>query len=123
MAVLLYSAQHWIGVDEPKARFSAPVAGSLADRAGLRSGDWVQAYSLDGAQWQDVRSMTDLRWEVTQAVLRGERLHLMVTDGEGRGQRAECSSSTPGRKGHRRQLMRRHGWARHKAGDNAVMAG
>jgi regulator of sigma E protease len=87
LAVLLYAAQHWIGVDEPKARFGAPVAQSLAERAGMRSGDWVQAYSYDGAQWQDVRSMTDLRWEVTQAVLRGERLHLMLSDGEGRSQR------------------------------------
>jgi regulator of sigma E protease len=87
LAVVLYAAQHWIGVDEPKARFSAPVAASLAERAGLRSGDWVRAYSYDGAQWQDVRSMTDLRWEVTQAVLQGQRLHLMVSDGDGRGQR------------------------------------
>jgi regulator of sigma E protease len=87
LAVLLYSSQHWIGVDEPKARFAAPVASSLAERAGLRSGDWVRAFSHDGAQWQDVRSMTDLRWEITQAVLRGQRLHLMVSDGAGHGKR------------------------------------
>jgi len=87
LAVLLYSAQHWIGVDELKARFGPPAAASLAERAGLHSGDWVHAYSYDGAQWQDVRSMTDLRWEVTQAVLRGQRLQLMVSDGEGHGQR------------------------------------
>jgi regulator of sigma E protease len=87
LAVLLYAAQHWIGVDEPKARFGAPVAASLADQAGLRSGDWARAWSRDGSDWQDVRSMTDLRWEVTQAVLQGERLQLMVSDGEGRGQR------------------------------------
>jgi regulator of sigma E protease len=86
LAVLLYAAQHWIGVDEPKARLGAPVAASLADRAGLRSGDWVRAYSYDGSQWEDVRSLTDLRWQVTQSVLRGQRLQLMVSDGEGRGQ-------------------------------------
>ena len=86
LAVLLYAAQHWIGIDEPKARLGAPVAASLADRAGLRSGDWVRAYSYDGSQWEDVRSLTDLRWQVTQSVLRGQRLQLMVSDGEGRGQ-------------------------------------
>jgi len=86
LAVLLYAAQHWIGVDEPKARLGAPVAASLADRAGLRSGDWVRAYSYDGSQWDDIRSLTDLRWQVTQSVLRGQRLQLMVSDGEGRGQ-------------------------------------
>ena len=86
LAVLLYAAQHWIGVDEPKARLGAPVAASLAERAGLRAGDWVRAYSYDGSQWEDVRSLTDLRWQVTQSVLRGQRMQLMVSDGEGRGQ-------------------------------------
>jgi regulator of sigma E protease len=64
-----------------------PAAASLAERAGLRAGDWARAYSADGNDWQDLRSMTDLRWQVTQAVLRGERLHLMLTDRDGRGQR------------------------------------
>jgi regulator of sigma E protease len=88
LAIILYAAQHWIGIDEPKARFSAPVAASLSERAGLRAGDWVRAWSPDGADWQDVRSANDLRWQVTQAVLQGQRLHLLVTDGEGRGRRA-----------------------------------
>ena len=43
LAVLLYAAAHWIGVDEPKAVLSAPVAGSVAERAGMRSADWVRA--------------------------------------------------------------------------------
>ena len=64
------AAAHWIGIDEPKAVLGAPVAGSLAERAGLRAGDWVRAVSRDGSEWTDVRSMTDLRWQVTQAALR-----------------------------------------------------
>ncbi len=87
LAILLYAVQHWIGIEEPKARLSAPVAESLADRAGMRSGDWVRAWSTDGAEWQDVRSLSDLRWQVTNAVLEGQRLQLLVTDGEGRAQR------------------------------------
>ena len=87
LAVLLYATAHWIGVDEPKAVLSAPVAGSLAERAGMRSGDWVRAWSRDGTQWQDVQSLTDLRWQVTQGVLQGEPLFLMVGDGGGRGSR------------------------------------
>jgi regulator of sigma E protease len=66
---------------------SAPVAGSLAERAGMRAGDWARATSRDGVEWHDVRSMVDLRWEVTQAALRAERLQLMVTDREGHGRR------------------------------------
>jgi regulator of sigma E protease len=87
LAILLYAAQHWIGVEEPKALLGAPVAASLSERAGMRSGDWVQAWSTDGADWQDVRSLTELRWQVTHAVLEGERLNLLVTDAAGRGQR------------------------------------
>ncbi|WP_298827750.1 RIP metalloprotease RseP [uncultured Piscinibacter sp.] len=87
LAVLLYAGAHWIGMDEPKALMAGPAAGSLAERAGLRAGDWARAWSEDGAEWEELRSMNDLRWQVTQAVLHGAPLHLMVSDGQGRGQR------------------------------------
>ncbi len=88
LAVLLYAAQNWMGIEEPKAVLSAPVAGSLADGAGLRSGDWVQRWSREGqGEPQDIRSMTDLRWQIMQAALDGERLRLEVSDGTGRGLR------------------------------------
>ena len=87
LAVLLYAAAHWIGIEEPRAVMGAPVAASLADRAGLRAGDWARSASTDGVDWHDLRSMTDLRWDVTQAVVRGERLQLMVTDRIGHARR------------------------------------
>ena len=87
LAVLLYAASFWIGVDEPKALLGAPVASSLAERAGLRAGDWVREASPDGESWQDVRSMNDLRWSLTQGVMQGERRHLRVTDAAGHGPR------------------------------------
>ena len=87
LAVLLYATAHWIGVDEPKALLGPPVAGSVADRAGLRAGDWVRAYSKDDVDWHELRSMNDLRWEVTQAAMRSESLHLLLTDRDGHGQR------------------------------------
>lgn len=87
LAVLLYAAAHWIGIEEPKAVLGPPAAASLADRAGLQAGDWARAYSTDGVEWLDLQSMTDLRWQLTQAVLHGEKLQLMVTDRDGRGQR------------------------------------
>jgi len=87
LAVLLYATAHWIGVDEPKAVLSTPAAGSPAERAGMRSGDWVRAWSRDGAQWQDLRSLTDLRWQITQAVLQGESIRLTVSDAAGHGSR------------------------------------
>ena len=87
LAVLLYAAAHWIGLDEPKAVMGPPAAASLAERAGLRAGDWLREASSDGNDWHELRSMADLRWELTQAVVRGERLHLTVTDRDGRGRR------------------------------------
>ena len=88
LAVLLYAAANWIGVEEPKALLAAPPAGSVAERAGLRAGDWVQAVSRDGIEWRDVRSMADLRWAATQAALGAEPLHLAVVDAQGRGRRS-----------------------------------
>ncbi len=87
LAVLLYATAHWIGIDEPKALLAPPVAGSLAERAGLRTADWARAYLTDGTDWHDLRSMSDLRWQLTQAVLHGDRLHLLVSDRDGRTQR------------------------------------
>ena len=88
LAVLLYGAAHLIGVVEPKAVLSTPASGSLMEAAGLKAGDWVRSWSADGQDWQDVHSLTDLRWQITQSVLRGDVLHLMVSDRAGHGQRA-----------------------------------
>jgi regulator of sigma E protease len=87
LAILLYAGANWIGISEPKAVMGVPVAGSIAERAGLRAGDWARAVSSDGSEWTELRSMNDLRWEVTQAVLRGQPLQLMVSDREGHGER------------------------------------
>ena len=83
LAVLLYACAHWIGMDEPKAVLSAPVASSVAERSGFRSGDWVREVSADGGNWSDIRSMTDLGWHVTQAAIHRESLRFRVSDGAG----------------------------------------
>ena len=87
LAVLLYAGSHWIGVEEPKAVLSAPVAGSLAERAGMRTGDWVQQWQDADGQWVVVRSLNDLRWQMTQHLLDGQPLQLQVSDAAGRGLR------------------------------------
>jgi len=87
LAIVLYAAANWIGVDEPKALLGPPAAGSVAERAGMHAGDWVRAWSQENDEWHDVRSLTDLRWQVTQALLRGEDIDLLVSARDGRGQR------------------------------------
>ena len=86
LAVLLFAASHWIGVDEPRAVLSAPQEASLAERAGMRSGDWVQAWRDDSdSAWQPVYSINDLRWQVTQHALRAQAIDLQVSDARGQG--------------------------------------
>ena len=87
LAVLLYASAHWIGLEEPKAVLAPPPAASLAERAGLRGGDWVRAAAVDGGEWSDIGSMSDLRWQATQAATQRQRLDLRVTDRDGRGPR------------------------------------
>jgi regulator of sigma E protease len=86
LAIVLYATANWIGIEEPKALLGAPAAGSLAERAGVHAGDWARAVSTDGNDWRDLRSMTDLRWEITQAVMQGEPLHVMLANAGGRGE-------------------------------------
>lgn len=87
LAVLLYAAAQMVGINEPKAVLGAPVAGSVAEKAGLRSGDWVREWSTDAANWQALTSMSELRWQATQAALESRRLYLGVSDRDGRGRR------------------------------------
>ncbi|WP_423601021.1 RIP metalloprotease RseP [Roseateles sp. MS654] len=87
LAVLLFAAVGWIGREEPKALVGSPVAGGLAERAGLRAGDWVQAWSNDGQEWEDVRSMPDLGWQLAQAVADKRPLLVSVSDAAGHGRR------------------------------------
>jgi len=87
LAVALFAVVGWIGREETKAVLASPVAGGLAERAGLRAGDLVQAWSHDGQDWEDVRSMPDLGWQIAQAVADKQPLLLSVTDAAGHGRR------------------------------------
>jgi regulator of sigma E protease len=87
LAVFLYASAHWIGIEEPKAVLGSPVVGSAAARAGLRAGDWVRSLAHGDDEWQEVASLPDLGWQVTQAALQRQSLQLQVTDGDGRAQR------------------------------------
>lgn len=87
LAVLLYAAVFWYGVDEPQPVLSQPVVASLAERAGLRAGDWVlrlepvpDAASDSSTVPEPVRSFDDLRWHLTRAALSQQDVRLWVGD-------------------------------------------
>ena len=78
LAVLLYATVNWTGVEEPLAIVASPVAGSVAEAAGLRGGEQIAAAAFDGEELVAVRSFEDLRWKLTQAALEGRSLRLQV---------------------------------------------
>jgi regulator of sigma E protease len=88
LAVALYTVVNWAGVEEPKPVLASPVAGSLAERAGLRGGEWVAQLEVAGVAPADVGSFEDLRWRLTQAALSSEDVTLWVAREEGGSPRA-----------------------------------
>ena len=81
LAILIYSALNWTGLQEPKAVLASPAVGSVAERSGLRGQEWVQRASFDGEALEQVRSFEDLRWRLMQGALNGRNVRLQVSDG------------------------------------------
>jgi regulator of sigma E protease len=82
--VLLWGLNVW-GVFMPQAILAKPVSASIADQAGLRSGDTVLSVAIEGGAPQDVYSMSDLNWKLMQNV--GVALDLLVQSRESGKQR------------------------------------
>jgi regulator of sigma E protease len=78
LAVLLYAAANWVGMEEPRALIATPPANSLAAQAGLAAGDLVEAVAGPDGDWQPVASLPDLRWKITRAALQSEPLQLQL---------------------------------------------
>jgi len=78
LAIVLYAVVNWCGLQEPEAILASPVAGSIAERAGLRGGERVQQAAFGDEELQDVRSFEDLRWRLTQGALSGRDVQLLV---------------------------------------------
>jgi len=66
LAVCLYATTFWIGQYETQATLSAPVVGSVAEAAGLRSGDKVLRAGLSAGDLEEVTSLDALRWWLLQ---------------------------------------------------------
>lgn len=79
LAIILYAVVNWSGLREPEAILASPVAGSVAERAGLQGGERVQQAAFDGESLQDVRSFEDLRWLLTQGALNGRNVRLAIS--------------------------------------------
>jgi regulator of sigma E protease len=84
LAVLLYALVNWTGVVEAKAHLSAPVAQSIAARAGFKGGETVERAGYDEESLHEVTSYEDFRWWMTRAALGSKDLivqYKIGTDG------------------------------------------
>ena len=78
LAVVLYSIVTWSGVDEAQPVLAHPVAGSVADRAGLRGGETVVGAALGEDEIEPVQSFEEVRWLLTRGALDGQNARLAV---------------------------------------------
>ncbi len=83
LAILLYAMVNWNGVEQAMPILASPVPGSLAERSGLKGGEFVTQASLEGEAMQDVLSFEDVRWLATRGALDSRDLSLMVADRPG----------------------------------------
>ncbi|MDM7456689.1 MAG: site-2 protease family protein, partial [Tepidimonas sp.] len=81
LAVALYAFVAWWGVPQAQPVLGSPTAASLAERAGIRGGEWVSAAATADQAPQPVRSFEELRWWLTQAAMDRQDLRLWLGDG------------------------------------------
>jgi regulator of sigma E protease len=95
LAALLYATVNWMGVEEPRAILSTPLAGSMAEKAGLQGGELVRRGALAGDELSPVASFESLRWLLTQGALNGQDVTLEVARGkDGRAHEVELPLRT-----------------------------
>ncbi len=76
LAVVLYAVVNWTGVEQASAVLARPVAGSIAEQAGLVGGERVLRAGEGTDALSDVASFDDLRWALAQAALHGRDVRL-----------------------------------------------
>ncbi|MEY2859957.1 MAG: hypothetical protein RL392_415 [Pseudomonadota bacterium] len=83
LAVLIYSLVNWIGIEQPQARLSMPLADSVAQRAGFQGRERVLAVAFDNETSVEVTSFDDFRWWLTRAAIgyRNLKVELQQDDG------------------------------------------
>ena len=79
LAVLLYAIVNWSGVKHAAPILSSPVAGSIAERAGLVGAERIEAVGFDGDELQKIESFEDVRWILTRGALEGQDVRLRIS--------------------------------------------
>lgn len=87
LAVFLYACVAFHGQLETKAIVSTPIKGSVAEQAGLQSGDEILKVGVTPEHMQDVRSFEDVRWWLLSLPDEAQTLHWLVQPQGVHGQR------------------------------------
>lgn len=84
LAVVLYALVSWMGVEEAAPVLAKPLAGSVAEAAGLQGGELVERGGFDADSMGAVQSFEDVRWLLTRGALDAKDVALeVVTPGRG----------------------------------------
>jgi regulator of sigma E protease len=67
LTLFLYAFVNWLGSLQVAAIIGTPTKASVAETAGLRSGDLIQKFSTNPQDWEIVQSMDHLRRLLTEA--------------------------------------------------------
>lgn len=84
LAVLLYAAVNWSGVQMAAPVLGRPAPASVAEQAGLAGGERVLRAGFEGEEPQAVVAFEDLRWLLTRGALEGRDVRLFLQDERGR---------------------------------------
>ncbi|OYT91466.1 MAG: RIP metalloprotease RseP [Burkholderiales bacterium PBB3] len=87
LAIVLYACVNWVGTMQPSPLLSTPIAGSVAERAGIRGGDLVVAGSSDGQEPVEIQSFEDFRWLLMRSAIDHQDLSLDIADSRGGNRR------------------------------------
>ena len=80
LAVVLYSAVNWYGVQQAQAIVSRPAEGSLAAKAGFTGGERIKMVAMGSDEAELVASFDDFRWWLTRAALAKQQLTVTFSD-------------------------------------------
>jgi regulator of sigma E protease len=77
-AFLIYASLNWTGYERHLPVLSKPPPASLADQAGLSSGDLVTKLSFDHGEWQSIESMDQLQWLLLSELQQAMHMKLVL---------------------------------------------
>lgn len=80
-AFVLYAAVQWLGQSQAQPVVATPPAESLAAQAGVRAGEWVRDWRIEGDTSETpIASIEQLRWQLARALAQGDDAILGVSD-------------------------------------------